>query len=392
MQLSHRTAVIPPSGTLATTLKARELARRGRDIIRLTSGDPDFPTPPPIVEAAYRAMREGWTHYVPVRGLECLREALAAKLERDNGIRADPDREIAVVPSSKAGLFSALQALVNPGDRVAVLEPAWVSYAAQIEWAGGQPVRIALSPDEGYRLNRESLTAHDPASIRGLVLNTPCNPTGHVLSPEELAIVQDLADRYDWWVVVDEVYEPYVFDGRRHLSLAALPGMAARTVTVNGFSKAYAMTGWRLGYVVGPAPLIDAVVRLHDHSTGCAAAFTQVAAVTALEMCGTYVETFRKTIARRRDRMVAALNRLPGWSCPLPEGTFYVFAHVDTGGLSTRAWTDYVLEAAGVALTPGEVFGSAGEGWVRLVLAADEGVLDQAVERLARLARSPRAQ
>lgn len=390
MELSRRAQAIPPSGTLATTLKARELARRGRDIIRLTSGDPDFPTPAPVVEAAYRAMREGWTHYVPVRGLELLRDALAQKLARDNGIRADPDREIAVVPSSKSGLFSALQALVNPGDRVAVFEPAWVSYVPQIRWAGGEPVRVALSPDDGFRLDPDRLVAHDPASIRGLVLNTPANPTGRVLSVEELQAVRDLADRYDWWVVVDEVYEPYVFDGRRHHSLAALPGMAARTVTVNGFSKAYAMTGWRLGYVVGPASLIDAVVRLHDHSTGCAAAFTQVAAVTALEECGPYVSVFRDTVRRRRDLVVWALNGLPGWACPPPEGTFYVFCRVDTGGMSTAAWTDYVLEAAGVALTPGEVFGPAGAGYVRLVLAADEGVLARAVERLGELARKRR--
>lgn len=378
---------VPASVTLAVNDKAKALQRAGQDIIALAGGDPDFATPPHIVEAAFNAIQNGATHYpAPMKGIMPLLEAIAEKMEHDNAIHCDPQTDIVVTPGGKWALFLALSALINPGDEVLYLEPVWVSYPPMIKLAGGQPVAVSLSAEDNYRITEETLRQKITPYTKALMITTPSNPTGRVLTWEELKAITKVAIEKDLYVIADEIYEKLIFDDRQHISIGSMPGMGERTLTINGLSKAYAMTGWRLGWLAGPTPMMKLAAKMNSQTVSSAANFTMHAAVAALTGPQDSVEEMRLAYQVRRDFMVDALNEIPGISCRSVEGAFYLFPSFPGSSKNSLELTDTLLDRAGIAGTPGIAFGSSGEGHVRFSIATAMSELERAVERLAKVA------
>jgi aspartate aminotransferase len=336
-----------------------------------------------VVDEGVGALRGGETHYAPSRGIPELLAAIAEKLAKDNGIDVEPGTGVVVTPSAKHALFAALVTILDPGDELLLPTPSWVSYAAMAALADARPVRVELSAADGFRISREVLERHVTERTKAIVVNTPNNPTGSVLTAAEAAVVAEFATAHDLFVVTDEIYEKIVYDGHRHVSIAALDGCAERTLTVNGFSKAYAMTGWRLGYVAGDPAVIGHVLKTVQHTVGCAATFAQRAAVTALAGPQDEVDAMAAEYAARRSLVVDGLNQLPGVRCSAPDGAFYAFADIRGTGLDSAGFTTWALTEAGVAVTPGSAFGPGGEGHVRLSFAASRETIEQALERMS---------
>ncbi|MEU2059711.1 pyridoxal phosphate-dependent aminotransferase [Streptomyces sp. NPDC013455] len=380
---ASRFSRIQPSATFAVLERVHAMRAEGIDVLDLGGGEPDFDTPAHVVEAASAALHAGHTHYAPSRGLPELLTAISEKLERENGIVARRDKEIIVTPSAKHALFISLMALLEPGDEVVIPTPSWVSYASMAHLIGAVPVSAPLDPGTGFRITREALERHVTPRSRVLLLNTPNNPTGRALSREEAEVVSAFVQEHDLLVIADEIYEKIIYDGTRHVSLASLPGCAERTLTVNGFSKAHAMTGWRLGYVAGPDDLVREVLKAQQHSVGCAGTFIQHGGLAALTGPQDEVTAMTREYAARRDLIVAGLNRLPGVECARPEGSFYVFPDIRGTGFATSAeFAAWLLDEARVAVTPGSAFGPGGEGHVRLSYATSRDVIDQALDRM----------
>ena len=379
---------LAPSPTLAVSDRARALKAQGIDVIDLGGGDPDFMTPEHVRRAAADAMNAGDTHYVSSSGTPALRQAIAAKLLADNGVPVEANGGIIVTPGGKQALFEATLALVEPGVDALILEPAWVSYVPMVELAGGNAVPVPLDPDDHFRVTPERLAAALTPASRVLFVNSPNNPTGRVLDDQELDAIVSFAVANDLLVFSDEIYEKILFDGQRHRSIAGLPGMADRTLTFNGFSKAYAMTGWRLGYVAGPPVLIEHIEKVHSHSATCATSFAQTAGVTALTGPQDFIAEMVTAWDRRRRAVCDGLSAIPGVSCPLVEGAFYAFPDVRGRGMSSSELSDLLLQEAHVAVTPGIAFGAAGEGHVRLSFATSDELLERAVERISECLRA----
>jgi aspartate aminotransferase len=373
---------LAPSPTLAVSDKARQLKAQGIDVIDLGGGDPDFITPAHIRQAAIDAMNAGDTHYVASPGTPALRKAIAKKLRDDNGIEADPMGGIVVTPGGKQSLFEAALALVEPGVDVLIPEPAWVSYVPMVELAGGRPVPVALDPDDRFRITREALDAAFTPASRVIIICSPNNPTGRVLGTDELQALADFATERDLLVFSDEMYEKILYDGNTHTSIATLPGMAERTLVFNGMSKAYAMTGWRLGYVAGPKPYISQIEKVHSHSATCATSFVQAAGVVALEGPQEFIGEMVAAWDRRRRKISEGLSAIKGIECPPAEGAFYAFADIRGTGMTSTELADLVLREAHVAFTPGIAFGQSGEGHIRLSFATSDDLLEGAVERM----------
>jgi aspartate aminotransferase len=373
---------LAPSPTVAVSDRARQLKARGVDVIDLGGGDPDFITPEHIRQAAIEAMNAGDTHYVASAGIPGLRKAIADKLLVDNGIEVDPNGGVVVTPGGKQALFEAVLALVEPGVDVLIPEPGWVSYAPMVDLAGGTPVPVSLAADENWRLTREQLEAARTPGARLLLVNSPNNPTGRVFTDDELAAIASFALEHDLLVISDEMYEKIVYDGHRHTSIATLPGMAERTLVSNGLSKAYAMTGWRLGYVAGPKPYLEQIEKVHSHSVTCATSFVQKAGIAALTGPQGFIGEMVTAWDRRRHAVAEGLNRINGVHCWLPEGAFYAFADIRGTGISSSDAADLLLREAHVAVTPGLAFGAAGEGHVRLSFATSDDLLADAVNRI----------
>jgi len=327
-------------------------------------------------------MNAGDTHYVSSAGTPALRQAIAKKLLVDNGIEVDPIGGVVVTPGGKQSLFESILALVGPGDEVLVIEPSWVSYVPMIELAGGRPIPVALRPDDNWRVTPEILAAAVTPDSRVLIINSPNNPTGRMLDQAELTAIADLARDHDLLVFTDEMYEKIIYDGNQHVSIATLPGMAERTLTFNGFSKAYAMTGWRLGYVAGPKPYIAEIEKIHSHSVTCATSFVQAAGVVALTGPQDFIPDMVSAWDRRRRAVATGLNAVKGISCPLVEGAFYAFPDIRETGKSSVEVADLLLQEGHVALVPGVAFGQAGEGHLRLSFATSDDLLDKAVQRI----------
>jgi aspartate aminotransferase len=386
--LSYLLNNIPSSPTLAVNDKAKALQRAGHDVIALAGGDPDFPTPPHIVEAAYQAMLNGATHYpAPMIGIPAALEAIAAKMERENGVPVpDPRHQIIITPGGKWGLYLALTAVLNPTDEVLILEPNWVSYPPMVTLAGGVPVPVSLPAEDNFRITANRLRAKLTSRTKALMVNTPCNPTGRVLDADELAAIVEVALEADLYVIADEIYEKLVFDGRFHLSIAAAPGMAERTLTVNGLTKSYAMTGWRLGWLVAAPPIIKAATRMNSQTVSCAATFSMHACVAALNGPQEIISEMRDSYQARRDFMVKALNEIEGVACRSIEGAFYLFPSFPGSGKNSLELADALLEKAQIASVPGIAFGQSGEGHVRFAISTALPDLERAVERLARIA------
>ncbi|MFJ5999583.1 pyridoxal phosphate-dependent aminotransferase [Streptomyces sp. NPDC092370] len=386
MRVAQRFSAVERSATVALLETVQRLRAAGVEVLDLSGGEPDFITPRTVVAEAVSALEGGDTHYTASRGVPELRRAVADKLAAENGIHVDPATGVIVTPSAKQALFTALMTMLDPGDEVIVPTPAWVSYPAMAGLLGARPVSAELSAEDGFRLSRRLLEDRVTGRTRALVVNTPANPTGHVLDREEAEEIVAFAVEHDLVLIVDEIYEKIVYDGHGHLSLASLPGAAERTLTVNGFSKAYAMTGWRLGYLAGPEPLISQALKVQEHTVSCAASFVQRGGVAALIRTADDVAAMLKEYAVRREMTVSALNALPGVTCASPEGAFYAFADIRGTGLTSAAFAQRLLDEAAVTVAPGSAFGEGGEGYVRLSFAASREVLQGAVERLSRLA------
>jgi aspartate aminotransferase len=370
------------SMTVAVSDRARELQQRGVKVVNLGGGDPDFDTPHHIVEAAVAAIDKGLTHYVASKGIPELRKAITAKFQRDNHVAYDPDTEVIVTASGKLALYITLAAMVEPGDEVLIFDPAWVSYEPMIRMLDGVPVDVPLRPKDNFVLDPDVLKRRITPRTKAMILNSPNNPTGRVLTPEELNVVARSAQEHGFWVLSDEIYEHIVYDRRQHISLASLPGMRDLTVTLNGMSKAYAMTGWRLGYLGAPAPLCEQILKVQQHVVTCAPSFVQAAGVAALQGPQGCVAEMVAEYDRRRRFMTDALNSIPGVHCPLPEGAFYLFPEVTYRRLGSDALATFMIEEAHVAVTPGAAFGKTGAQNIRLTFATSMANLSQAAEQL----------
>jgi aspartate aminotransferase len=382
---TSRVRDLAPSPTLAVSEKARELKAQGIDVIDLGGGDPDFITPEHIRTAATEAMNAGDTHYVASAGIPSLRQAIADKLRADNGIEVEPNGGVIVTPGGKQALFEASLAFVETGVDVMIPEPAWVSYGPMVELAGGRAVPVPLDPDDNWRLTGEALADAWTPATRILLINSPNNPTGRVLDDAELTAIAAIARDRDLLVFSDEMYEKILYDGQRHTSIATLPGMAERTLVFNGLSKAYAMTGWRLGYVAGPQAFMQQIEKVHSHSVTCATSFVQKAGVVALNGPQEFIGQMVSAWDRRRRNLARALNAVTGISCPLVEGAFYAFADIRGTGMTSTQAADLFLREAHVAVTPGVAFGTAGEGHVRLSFATSDDLLEAAAERIGQV-------
>lgn len=385
-ELSHLLANIPPSATLAVNDKAKALQREGKDVIALAGGDPDFDTPAHIVDSAIRAIYNGRTHYpAPTKGLPEALDAIADKMARENGVSVNARTDIVMTPGSKWALFLALSALVNPGDEVLYLEPVWVSYPPMIRIAGALPVAVTLPEETNFTVTEALLRAKVTPKTKAIMVNSPCNPSGRVLSQDEIDAIVNLAVEEDLYVITDEVYEKLVFDDHVHRSLAAQPGMARRTLTTNGLSKGYAMTGWRLGWIAGPTEVMKLVARMHSQTITSAATFTMIAAQAALSGPQEIVDEMRRSYQERRDFMVKALNEIDGIQCRNTEGTFYLMPRFTHTEKDSVALADALLEEAMIAATPGAAFGQSTEGHLRFSIATAMSDLERAVERLAKV-------
>lgn len=370
-----RVAALAGEGAFQVLAAARRLERQGHHIIHLEIGEPDAPTPSHVVEAGVRALRAGETRYAPPAGLPELREACAASL-RNRSAPADPGT-VVVTSGGKPALFFALLALVEPGAEVLVPDPGFPAFPSIVRFAGGRPV--------GYQLDAEAVAGRVTPRTRVLVLNLPHNPTGAVVAREQLERIAEIAERHDLWVVSDEVYARLVYDGP-HQSIAALPGLAARTVVVESFSKTYAMSGWRLGFVAAPSALAERLELLVVNGASCTPPFVQRAGLAALTGPQDHLAHTRDRLEQRRDWLVGGLNGIPGIRCARPGGAFYAFPDVRDllarSGLTTEQLATRLLVDHGVAVLPGTAFGPGGEGYLRLSFAVAPADLDLALDRI----------
>ncbi|MFC7222249.1 pyridoxal phosphate-dependent aminotransferase [Halalkalicoccus sp. GCM10025322] len=374
-EFTNRIGRVEPSATLAISQLASELEAEGADVVNLSVGEPDFPTPENVVEAGKEAMDAGHTGYTGSNGIPELREAISEKL-RGDGLEYDPE-EVIVTPGAKQALYETFQTLVEDGQEVVLLDPAWVSYEAMAKLAGGELSRVDLSSHE-FRLEPalEDLAEAVSDDTALLVVNSPSNPSGAVYSDAALEGVRDLAVEHDVAVIADEIYERITY-GRDPTPLASLEGMRERTVTINGFSKAYSMTGWRLGYLAAPEELVDEASKLHSHSVSCATNFVQHAGIEALEDTESDVEEMVEAFERRRDLLVELFED-HGVEVRAPEGAFYMMVPVED---DDQAWCEGAIQDAHVATVPGSAFGT--PGYARLSYANSEERIREAIDRLA---------
>jgi len=380
MKLAKRMSRIAVEGAFEVLARARALEAQGRHIIHLEIGEPDFPTPRHIVEAGKKALDEGWTHYGPTLGLPELREAIAAYICRTRGIQLGPER-VSVVPGGKPIIFFPMLALLEPGDEVIYPNPGFPVYESMINFLGATPVPIPLVEDRGFSFDLDLLARKLSPKTKMLILNSPHNPTGGVIPAEDIRAIAGLVRDRDLIVLSDEIYTRIYFD-EPPLSIATLPGMLDKTIILDGFSKTYAMTGWRLGYGVMPVWLVDAVNKLMVNSNSCTASFTQRAGIAALNGPQNEVDHMVAEFRRRRDAFCAGLNTLPGFRCPIPGGAFYAYPNITGTGMTSTAFADALLQEAGVACLSGTAFGEYGEGYLRFSVANSLENLMAAIQRI----------
>ncbi len=379
--MAGRTRHLRPEGAYHVLAQAQALEAEGRDIVHLEVGEPDFLASEEIVEAGVEALRSGRARYVPPAGIRPLREAIAEAAGRQRRIEISPD-QVLVSPGAKPNLFFPTLALIEPGDEVIYPDPGFPTYPAMIGVAGGIGVPVPVLEERGFSFDLEAFNAALSGKTRLIILNSPANPTGGVIPLGDLEHIAAAAQRRDAWVLSDEIYTRITFDGAVAPSIASLPGMAERTVIVDGFSKAYAMSGWRLGYGILPEALARRVELLLTHAYGCVSEFVQLAAVEALRGDQTWVAQMVAEYRRRRDRVVARLNAIPGITCREPRGAFYAFPNVSALGHPVDRLAARILDEAGVALLPGTAFGVNGEGYLRLSYATSMENLEIALDRI----------
>src|ERR1700716_1129929 len=381
LRLAKRMARLGTETAFEVLVKARALEAKGRDIVHLEIGEPDFDTPENIIAAATDALHKGFTHYGPSAGLPQLRETIAQYVSETRRVNATPE-EVVVVPGGKPIIFFTILALVEEGDEVIYPNPGFPIYESMIKYVGGRAVPIRLREERDFSLDIDELAALINDRTRLIILNSPQNPTGGVLDRREIEqIARAIGDR-NILVLSDEIYSRLVFDGGEHFSIMSVPGMQERTLLLDGFSKTYAMTGWRMGYGVMRPDLSAQITRLMTNSNSCTASFTQVAGIEAIRGDQTSVDRMREEFQRRRDVFVAGLNKIKGFSCRMPRGAFYVFPNITSTGRRSKPLADALLEQAGVAALSGTAFGKFGEGYLRFSVANSLENLEQALERI----------
>lgn len=379
---SERVRNVAPSPTLAVSQRARELKAEGIDVIDLGGGDPDFITPQHIRDAAIDSMNGGDTHYAPSPGTPALLEAIATKLKSDNGISVNPKTDIIVTPGGKSAIFQACMAFVEPGVDVMLFEPAWVSYQPMVELAGGRSIGVPLDPDNGFEITRDLLEQYVTPQTRVVLLNSPNNPSGRVATMDELTTIADFAKEHNVLVFTDEIYEKIIFGDHTHISIATLPDMHERTLTFNGLSKAYAMTGWRLGYVAGPTDLIKKIMILQSHTVTCATSFAMAGGAAAYNGPQDIIHEMVAAWDRRRQLITDGLNAVKGLNVAPIEGAFYGYVDGRDTGHSIEDLCKKLLDRAHVAVVPGPAFGESCTGHFRLSFATSDEALEKAVKRI----------
>ncbi len=382
-RIATRVSQLTGEGALAVFSRAKELERAGRSIIHLELGEPDFHPAPPVVDALRDAVAAGRDRYVSTRGIPALREAIACYLYRTRRLEVSVE-EVLVAPGCKMALSLAMMALIEPGDEVLYPDPGFPIYPSFTRGLGAKAIPFGLEEKNNFQPDLKEIAAKITSRTSVLIFNSPNNPTGTVFSLETLQHLTDLAVKHDLWVLADEIYARILFGGQ-YQSIRALPGMAERTVIIDGFSKSFAMTGWRLGYAVAPKHLIDAMDLLVLNTFTCAAEFTQVAAIQALLDSTDAVEAMVIEYRKRRDLFVARLNRIPGFRCQVPEGSFYAWVNVEDTGLPAEDVARLLLEEVGVAGIAGAAFGAQGKNYLRFSLVSARNLLEEALDRMERL-------
>ncbi len=360
--------------------KARALERQGKSIIHLEIGEPDFDTPANVIEAGVDALHKGWTHYGPSAGLPELRQTIAEYVSRTRSVKVAPE-EVVVVPGGKPIIFFTILALIDEGDEVIYPNPGFPIYESMIHYVGGKAVPIHLREERDFSLDVDELAALITDRTRLIILNSPQNPTGGVMQSKDVEQVAQIIGDRNVMVLSDEIYSRLLFEGE-HFSIMSVPGMQERTILLDGFSKTYAMTGWRMGYGVMRPDLATHITRLSTNSTSCTASFTQIAGIEALRGDQSSVDEMCAEFKRRRDVFVAGLNKIKGFSCRLPKGAFYVFPNITKTGWKSKPLADALLEQAGIAALSGTAFGEFGEGYLRFSVANSLENLQQALDRL----------
>ena len=384
MALSDRLELVNPS----EIRKLFDLAAGMEDVISLGIGEPDFVTPAHIREYAKEALDRGMTHYGPNAGLPMLRKAVAEKLRKQNGIEADPMSEVMILVGANQAFLMGLATFLKDGEEVLIPSPMFVSYAPAVVLAGGKPVEVPTYEENSFRLSVDDLEKHVTEKTRALIINTPNNPTGAVLAKKDLEEIADFAVEHDLMVLSDEVYEHFVYDGAKNYSIASLDGMFERTITINGFSKTFAMTGWRIGFVAAPAWVVEKMTRFQMYNATCPVTFVQYAVAKALEDPRSWeaIEEMRREYDRRRKLVWKRLNEM---SLPTvkPKGAFYIFPRIKGTGLTDHQFSELMLKEARVAVVPGSAFGKAGEGYIRISYATAYEKLEKAMDRMEKVLR-----
>jgi len=376
--VGDRARRVPPS----LIRRMFEAAHRVPGAISLAVGEPGFPTPPHIVEAGRQALLDGFTKYSPNAGYRDLRDAIAEKLQRDNGLAVDPATEVFVTVGAMNALMLTFMVGIDPGDEVIITDPSYTNFEGQITLAGGVPVFVPTQPERGYVPEPGAVEAAVTPRTRAILVNSPSNPTGSVYPPDLLRAIADIAERHDLLLVSDETYEALIYGDSQHLSPATFPGLRERTVSIFSFSKSYAMTGWRVGYLTGPAAMLRTMEVVQEEIASCVNSAAQQAAIAALRGPRDCVEAMRGAYERRRNLVVERLNAIPGVTCPRPGGAFYAFPDVRAITRDTVALSERLLFDHKVVVSPGEAFGPGSAGFLRLSYAASEDDLDEGLRRL----------
>jgi aspartate/methionine/tyrosine aminotransferase len=382
LKLAERMSRLGTETAFEVLNRARALERQGKDIVHLEIGEPDFDTPQNVIHSAVDALNAGWTHYGPSAGLPDLRQAIAEEMSRSRGVRVQAE-EVVVVPGGKPIIFFTIFALVDEGDEVIYPNPGFPIYESMINYVGGCAVPIRLREEKDFGLDADELATLINDRTKLIILNSPHNPTGGVLSKADIEQIAEAIGDRNIFVLSDEIYSRLIFEGKHH-SIVSEPGFKERTILLDGFSKTYAMTGWRIGYGVMRPDLAQQIARLVTNSVSCTTSFSQIAGVEALQGDQSSVEHMRGEFQRRRDMFVAGLNRIKGFSCRMPKGAFYAFPNTTRTGWKSKALADALLEEAGVACLSGTSFGEFGEGYLRFSIANSMENLGRALERIER--------
>jgi len=357
-------------------------AQKYSNVINLSLGEPDFDTPQHIIKAAIEAMKKGYTHYTPNAGLIEFREAVAEKLRKENGIDVDPETEVIATVGAMGALSLAMLTIVNPGDEVLIPNPGFASYEAQVILAEGKPVSYTLNEDEGFDINAEEIAGLITNKTRAILVNTPSNPTGSVLSEKSLRKIAEVAIENDLLVISDEAYEAITYDNFRHVSIASLPDMKDRTISIFSFSKTYAMTGWRIGFAAANEEIIRQMTKLQEHLAAHPSSISQMAAIAALRGPKDHIKKMVKEYSERRELIMEKLAEIPEIRCFRPQGAFYVFPNIKAFKMSSEDFAMHILEKARVIIVPGTAFGNNGEGYVRISYAASKEEISRAMTRM----------